>query len=658
MRFLTNKSSVARLLTSRPDGQLRLADIFALVIWFGLATGLAEIIILAFKKFFLQQTLFLSLDAVWMIPLANICLFALLAICIFLAAQFLAQLASLRVVVFGYAWVSFTSLLFMFEPLHKLAALVLAAGLAAQAARLVAAQPNRLFALLRLPINRADSFTLPTRPPDLTEMGSPTPPGESGLSRRQFLMTSGGAIAGLALGLHGTEKLAEWSRLAQLSPVRPDAPNVLLLVLDTVRARNLSLYGYKRPTSPQLERLAQRGVRFDRAFSTAPWTLPSHAGMFTGRWHHELSVDWFTPLDNTYPTLAEVLTEHGYATAGFVANLIYCGYETGLNRGFTHYEDYPVSAGQAILSSTLGKTITNSGALRDLVNYHDILNRKSAATLNHDFLAWLSQQDQRPFFAFINYFDTHEPYLPPAPFDGLFGVPNRRDNSLIVNRTNSAYRSDMWKMTPDEVQGEIAAYDGTIAYMDHHVGLLLAELDTRGVLDNTLVMIVADHGEEFGRHGVFTHGNSLYLPALHVPLLLLWPNKLPANTVVHKPVSLRDLPATVLDLIGLDDNGRFPGHSLARFWNNTRQHNSSAAGIILSEVGSGLDVPDWYPIAKGKMKSLVTEKYHYIRNGDNREELYDFESDPFEQQNLAGLRAGQVALSHSRGLLAMALKEG
>ena len=124
-------------------------------------------------------------------------------------------------------------------------------------------------------------------------------------------------------------------------PLPPgDPPNVLLIVMDTVRADRLSLYGYHRPTSPALEALAKGGIRFDEARATAPWTLPSHASMFTGRWPHELDASWRTPLGTKFPTLAEYLGSRGYATAGFVANVEYCSSEFGLDRGFTHYEDY------------------------------------------------------------------------------------------------------------------------------------------------------------------------------------------------------------------------------------------------------------------------------------------------------------------------------
>ena len=145
-------------------------------------------------------------------------------------------------------------------------------------------------------------------------------------------------VAGLVFG---GDWLKEWREARR--PLPPaDSPNVLLIVLDTVRADHLSLYGYQRATTPTLERLAKRAIRFDEARATAPWTLASHASMFTGRLPHELAVKWQTPLRTGFPTLAEYLGSQGYATAGFVANTEYCSYDTGLDRGFTHYEDYVI----------------------------------------------------------------------------------------------------------------------------------------------------------------------------------------------------------------------------------------------------------------------------------------------------------------------------
>ncbi len=228
------------------------------------------------------------------------------------------------------------------------------------------------------------------------------------LSRRDFIKVLGPLSLG---GVHAQVRGRGLPRLGYRdhSSSSAEAANVLLIVLDTVRAQSLSLNGYERETSPQLERLARRGLSFENAISTSPWTLPGHASMFTGRYPHEVSADWSVPLDATFPTLAEVLASNGYATAGFVANVGYCSYEHGLNRGFAYYSDYQFSLGQFILSSSLGRTVASSDRLRRISGYHELLNRRTAENINNDFLHWLSTRGRQPFFAFLNYYDAHEP---------------------------------------------------------------------------------------------------------------------------------------------------------------------------------------------------------------------------------------------------------
>ncbi len=196
-------------------------------------------------------------------------------------------------------------------------------------------------------------------------------------------------------------------------------------MLDTVRAKNLNVYGYNRPTSPNLSELAKRGARFDHARTAAAWTLPSHASMFTGRWAYELSTRLDRPLDGVYPTLAEYLRDHGYDTAGFAANTIFCTTWFGLDRGFLHYEDVAITPLEMLRSSHLGRCLTRkifpSASCRDRPNAY--FNRKDAATINRDFLAWLSRRPKgRPFFAFLNYYDAHDPYLIPEEATSHFGV--------------------------------------------------------------------------------------------------------------------------------------------------------------------------------------------------------------------------------------------
>ena len=258
---------------------------------------------------------------------------------------------------------------------------------------------------------------------------------DSARVRRWLLWTFPGLL-GLVLVLAGSVFAGDWikeRRQAGRPLPPPDSPNVLLIVLDTVRADHLSLYGYDRPTTPNLERFAKLGIRFDQARATAPWTLPSHASMFTGRWPHELGVQWMTPFNGKSPTLAEYLGSHGYATAGFAANTLFCSYDTGIDRGFTHYEDYvlaPISAVRTaklvdlnfhwifVLAAEYG-TRFDAGPLRPLQDFvlGWILERDriSAESINRKFVDWLARRREpnRPFFAFLNYYDAHSPYVLP-----------------------------------------------------------------------------------------------------------------------------------------------------------------------------------------------------------------------------------------------------
>jgi arylsulfatase A-like enzyme len=367
--------------------------------------------------------------------------------------------------------------------------------------------------------------------------------------------------------------------------------------------------------------------------------------MFTGRFPHELGADWEVALDSKYPTLAEVFKANGYYTAGFVANTGYCSYEHGLDRGFAHYDDYQFSPGQLLSSSTLVRTVANNFRLRRTLRNDEHLNRRPADDINESFLRWLSKKGERPFFAFLNYYDAHDPYLPPAPFDKSFG-PGRKDGKLSpLHRSNWDPAARHQKLSPEEIQTEIDAYDGAIAYLDHQLGLLFDELERRGLQDNTLVVVTSDHGEEFGEHGVFDHGNSLYLSGVHVPLLIAFPSRVPAGKVVSEAVSLRDLPATVLDVLQIENRAGLPGSSLAERWSEaeTVSHHRSV-DPLLSEVNFAPNLPEWYPVSKGDMKALVLDGYRYIRNGDGREELYDFIRDPFETNDLSRSAEGNAPL--------------
>lgn len=578
-----------------------------LAVWLGLVTAYLELAVVGWRKFGEGWRVGVGADVVWMAPIVQVAVFVAAGLLIVLIGRVRPRLVTTGRAVFLLSLLSFASLTLLYPRAHKTALLLLAAGMAVQAARVAAPRWDRC--------RRAVRRTLPVL----------------------VLLAVASGVA-----VRGGRWLMEQRRLAELPAARPGAPNVLLLILDTVRAASLSLYGYDRPTTPNLERWAQRGVVFERAIAPAPWTLPSHASMFTGQWHHALSVSWETPLDDTYPTLAEVMARHGYATGGFVANMPYTSYESGLDRGFIRYEDYPVSLGQLALSISVGRALATSTAVREAIGHHDVLNRKDAGELNGDFLSWLDGIGDRPFFAFLNYFDAHEPYFPPPPFDEMFGP--RGSIGEIRHKPNEAWRADRWRLSPEDVAGERNAYEGAIAYLDHEVGRLLEELEARGVLRNTIVIIASDHGEQFGEHGLYDHGNSLYMPLVHVPLMILHPAL--AGRRIADAVSLRDIPATVLDLAGIVEPGTFPGASLARYWRPGLV--ARAVGPVLSEVTllGKLRIKGSRPT--GRAVSVVSGDHHYIRNPDGSEELYDYRRDPGEVVNLARGRGGEALLARLR----------
>jgi arylsulfatase A-like enzyme len=427
------------------------------------------------------------------------------------------------------------------------------------------------------------------------------------------------------------------------------APNVLLVVLDTVRADHMSLHGYPRPTTPRLAERARRGVRFDEARATTPYTLGTHASLFTGRWMSETSARVDTPLDGAHPTLAEHLRDRGYATAGFTGNIFYGSARYGLDRGFLHYHDIPgnitrrATPREVLRSCSLGETIVTWLERKWRILAPMQRRRLDAAELNREALAWLdhTRAAGRPFFLFLNYFDAHSPYTLPGDAPQPFA---RRAPHLLEDRLKRLDGDDATPAERAEVHALAAdCYDDGIAWIDRKLDELLAALDRRGVLNNTLVIVTSDHGEMLGEHGLFGHGQTLHRPVVHVPLIVLGGRGMdvPAGAVVPRPVSVRDVPATVLDLIGDPRPGRFPGRSLARFWSPDAAGPPAADDVVFSEVQH---MP-WasrtprMPVAFGPMWLLTEGRWAYHRQAHEsagiHDRLFDLEADPGEERDLA-----------------------
>lgn len=601
-----------------PPRLLGPADLAILGPWFGLVAGLGEVLALLLRDLVdprvTVEVLRTNQHWIWMVPLANLLIAAalggVLAGVVACRMPWGPRLAMTLLVAFALLpW------LFAIRGMYLVAYLVLAVGVAAKLAPALLA---RIAGLRRV--------ALRSGPP----------------------LAIGMAVVGV-MAYRGVVT-AEGRALAALPAAAPGSPNLLLIVLDTVRADALSLHGYARDTSPNLARLAREGVRFDQARSTAPWTLPSHASMFTGRWPHELSVGVQRPLDDEFPTVAEALAARGYATGGFVSNTHFCNARFGLGRGFHRYEDLPenraVGLAEILRSSGVGRRLVDALA-RAGVRLPGGFPPKHAEVLNRDAIAWITDTARagRPYFAFLNYFDAHHPYVVPAGERRHFGLtPEGPADHRVLRRffdtPKTGYSQREFDLARD-------GYDDCIAYVDEQVGQLLADLRGRGLLENTVVVVTADHGEAWGEHQLFGHGRSLYRAELHVPLIVVGPRDVPPGRVVGEPVSLRDLPATVLDLLGQGDGDEpFPGRSLARFWGP----EPAGPEPILSEV-SIVESPEFrgrVPAMLGPMSSLLAEGLVYIRNPTGREELYDFQGDQLEAHNLAAHPSSRETLRRFR----------
>jgi arylsulfatase A-like enzyme len=602
--------------------------ILLLSLWFGLAAGLLEMVLLVVRVKVFEKGVFLrSSQFYWMIPVADVGLFLASGLAVgLLARPWRAWRPSL--VVGGLLFLACLSQLLLVRGLMLVACVMVAAGF------------SRVVTPMVL---RRQSFFL-----KLVKRSAPV----------------------LALGLiaitgwtFARESLARRRALEGRPLAAAGAPNVLFVVLDTVRADHLSLHGYGRETTPHLSLLAKKGVRFDRVHSTAPWTLPSHASLFTGRWPHELNVEQRGGLDSTYPTLAEFLRSRGYATAGIVANQFYCGHESGLNRGFDDYRDFPVTPGAVFRSSTLGwllartfNRVQDELAARFKPNQIAVLSqdfqRKDGDEVNREFLDWLAVRGDRPFFAFLNYFDAHGPYVAPSTLHRHFGmVPKSHDEIVLVR--------DWWKEskaphTAEQLKLLVDSYDDCIAALDQQLGRLFEELTRRGLLDNTLVIITADHGEEFGEHGHYTHGFSLYEPETHVPLVIFGPSRVPKNQVVQESVSLRDLPATIADLLGWREGSLFPGSSLAKTWENRGDESVAGRDLVLSELRPLIEPTLEKPIdnvGTGQATALFDQNFAYIKDQKGHEELYNLEVDPEQTHDLSKLPESEPILARFRKTL-------
>lgn len=386
---------------------------------------------------------------------------------------------------------------------------------------------------------------------------------------RRFLIITG--LAALAL-------IIAWSAKTLLAP-KPW--NVLLVTFDTTRADRLQSYGNSRIKTPTLNQLAQDGVQFNSAFSAAPITAPSHSTIHTGLYPlaHGFRDNGLFVLGDEHLTLAEILKSNGYATAASIGAYPLIS-KFGLNQGFDLYDDHLTGH----VEDYLGQRAVPKERL--------FFDERRAAQVNEAIEPWLSEHAGRPFFAWVHYFDPHQPFEPPPPFD-------------------QEYADDL--------------YDGEIAYSDSRLGRLLQHLDALGELDRTLIVMTADHGEGLGEHNEETHAVLAYDTTLHVPLIIRAPRDsgLLRGQQIDQHVGNIDVLPTILDLLGIDIPEAVQGRSLRPLM----EGQSIAAREYYAENLSPHLSHGW-----GKLRVLYSGDHKYIHGPEP--ELYNTRIDPKELSNL------------------------
>ncbi len=409
-------------------------------------------------------------------------------------------------------------------------------------------------------------------------------------------------------------------------------PNIVLVVMDATRARNLSCYGYARKTTPHLDRLAESSVVYEQAISAAGWSLPAHASLFTGLYaarHH--ADDQHKYLQPEYPTLAELLRARGYHTLAFCQNP-YVGPATGLNRGFQWF-NRPFKAPQPLSKRVNRLKQKLANGIARVRGEHD----SGAAHINAQVLTSLERlhSESAPFFVFMHYEDTHAPYRLPKKFARWLPAGIDLETALKVNQ-------DPWKhliapqvMKEQDFQTLVALYDSEINYVDYRIGQVLDALERTRMLDDTMVIVTADHGENIGDHGMMAHKYCLYDTLLHVPFIVHYPKGTVTPGRVSHQVQTLDLVPTIFSMLGETDSElyrSFQGYDLL---------SSSQRDFAIAEQ-SRPDLSRFYTRFPGvdvsrfdrALTMIRDDRHKFIWASDGKHELYDRIADPAEQRNL------------------------
>jgi arylsulfatase A-like enzyme len=433
--------------------------------------------------------------------------------------------------------------------------------------------------------------------------------------------------------------------------------NVMVVLIDTLRADHLGAYGYDRPTSPNFDALAPESVLFDRTTAQAAWTKPSVASLMTGVFVHKHGViSSRDALGTDRATLAEAMRRRGYRTVAFSSNP-WITPEFRFDRGFDQFESGRAMGAQLTnlykLLRRADRALAAHGVAANLSGWAfwgtsaNLSNSERDRLLADAAVEWIEAQHDDPFFLYVHLIGPHDPYDPPADYVRRFRGPQwdgHVDRKVPPARVQTIFDHAAPLPEPERA-ALVAQYDAAIAYADTQLGRLVDALRRSGQLDHTLLVVTADHGEEFYEHQNWRHGNQLYNEVVHVPLAFHLPGRL-APTHRQDLSMLVDIFPTVVDLVdqspvekGLDGRALFaassPGTPTA-----FAEHWWFEGGTYVSRM-----------VRQGDLKLQET---HDEARGQERSELFDLAGDTLEQRNLLENRSAvsENEMGELQGLLA------
>jgi len=424
---------------------------------------------------------------------------------------------------------------------------------------------------------------------------------------------------------------------ARKTPGPVSKPNVILVVMDTVRADHTSLYGYQRDTTPFLKELAKEATVYSHSLAVADMTLPTHATIFTGLYPRTHGAYFAPPtqplgrpLAERFTTMAEILKDHGYRTMALVANAAYLTPEMGLAQGFEVYDwRVPAVMEGSVWNPHLRNTV--SQLFDRFVSPLDLdLSVRRAGEINADADRLLAElgKDDGPYFLFLNYMDAHTPYSPPEPFRSAYPCSDRALVSNIhLQRVVTGVVSGKRAVNQQERQCLESQYDAGIAYIDAQVRRFVDSLKARGQYENTLLIVTGDHGEALGNRNQVGHGGvSVYQEEIGVPLLVKYPGR-NGGQRDESFVSQVDMLPTVLDIAGIPDPPNLAGTSL-------RKISSRDSRPLVSVSYPAENYGKLNPQYRRTEEAMLFGGKKLIVSSLGKREIFDLSKDCKEENNL------------------------